>query len=95
MAQPDSPFQTCMKALETVARGMWEKGVEGKTLQQSDYLWPMADALQAYEKAIKEAIEATKVKVSTPEQWERASSSYDPELSRVFGVRKGVDDGPA
>lgn len=89
MARPDSAFQICMEALEAIAREMWKKGVEGRDLRQSDYLWPMADALQAYEEARRGVI------VSTPEQWERASSSYDPELSRAFGVRKGADDGPA
>lgn len=62
-----------MEALEAIAREMWKRGVEGIPLRQSDYLWPMADALEVYEKAIKETIEATKVRVSTPERWEQAS----------------------
>ena len=47
-----SPFQACMGVLEFVARQMWQDGVDGKELRQPAYLWPMAQALQEYERVI-------------------------------------------
>lgn len=49
-----SPFQECITELERIARLMWANGVEGKTLQQHEYLWPMTTAILKYEQSIHE-----------------------------------------
>ena len=49
-----SPFQKCMTELERIARQMWADGVDGKTLHQPAYLWPMTTALKQFEEEIRD-----------------------------------------